>query len=187
MKHSILIIILILSLGLNIFLLFGAQKNSPDTQAEESNPTPTTNDAPAFESGATYPFIRVVDGDTIVVGIQGTSKYIRLIGIDAPEPNLPSGPECYATEATEHLKALARTGTVTLHLDETQGAYDKFSRILAYVELPDGTDLGERMLRDGYAREFMYEKPYEKRERYLEAEQSALSTEAGLWAPQMCQ
>jgi endonuclease YncB( thermonuclease family) len=186
MKNSILTITLLFSLGLNIFFLFGLQRNSPNVTQDDSVTPEISKDVSAFESGNTYPFIRVVDGDTIVVGIQGTSKYIRLIGIDAPEPNVSSGPECYATEATEHLKELTRTGTVTLYNDESQGTYDKFSRILAYVELPDGTDLGEQMLRDGYAREFMYDKPYGKRDTYISAEQSALQAEAGLWDPQMC-
>jgi micrococcal nuclease len=133
-----------------------------------------------------YPFIRVVDGDTIVAGVNGTSEFVRIIGIDSPEPNDPGGPECYATEATEHLKELARTGTIVLVPDQTQGSRDKYGRLLAYVELPDGTDLGEAMVRDGYAREFTYDRPYDRRGTYVAAEKEAIVTEAGLWSADTC-
>jgi micrococcal nuclease len=139
-----------------------------------------------IESGSEYPFIRVVDGDTVVVGVNGTSEYVRLIGIDSPEPNDPGGPQCYAQEATDHMVELAQTGTVVLVADESQGARDTYGRLLAYVELADGTDLGEAMLRDGYAREFTYDRPYDRRDAYLAAENEALENEAGLWSPETC-
>jgi micrococcal nuclease len=188
MKTKLLTILLALSVCLNVYLILQSQRapSEPATPLVAEPDSSQSTAESAFESGSAYPFIRVVDGDTVIVGIRGESKYVRLIGIDAPEPNVSSGPECYATEATEHLKEIARTGSVVLHYDESQGTYDKFSRILAYVQLPDGTDLGERMLRDGYAREFMYDAPYARRDAYLSAEQDAMSTEAGLWSPETC-
>lgn len=190
MKVSPLTALLMLSLLLNAYLALELTRSGA---AESGEPAPkevvseqSTEDFAAFESGESFPFMRVVDGDTVVVGVNSRSEYVRLIGIDSPEPHDPSGPECYANEATEHLKELARTGLVVLHIDEGQGMRDTYGRLLAYVELPDGTDLGEAMLRDGYAREFTYDQPYTRRDAYLAAETEALETEAGLWSPETC-
>jgi len=111
---------------------------------------------------------------------------VRLIGIDSPEPNDPGGPECYAKEATVHMRELTETGTVVLHFDESQGYRDTYGRLLAYAELPDGTDLGERMLHDGFAREFTYDKPYSRLNAYKAAEHDALTNEHGLWGTDVC-
>lgn len=186
MSKAYLTTILILSLVCNAVLIYRISNapQVPDPVPEDTAPVMTEVNP---ESGGSFPFIRVVDGDTVIVGVDSRSEYVRLIGIDSPEPNDPGGPECYATEATEHIKELARTGTVVLHFDDTQGARDTYNRLLAYVELPDGTDLGERMLRDGYAREFTYDQPYERRDTYLVAENDALTNEAGLWAEDTCQ
>ncbi|MBP9760260.1 MAG: thermonuclease family protein [Candidatus Pacebacteria bacterium] len=178
---------LVASLVLNIVLIYkttyikevAVVPSSPSTET----PASTTSE---HVSGTTYPFIRVVDGDTVVVGVEGKSEYVRLIGIDSPEPNDPDGPECYATEATEHIKDLARTGTVVLHFDPTQGYRDTYGRLLAYIGLPDGTDLGLAMVRDGYAREYTYNQPYERQTTYKEAEEQATTNKSGLWAEGAC-
>lgn len=190
MKLHPLTVLLTLSLLLNAYLALElANRSQPVAEMSDQAPTevqaPTPEEAP-FASGESFPFMRVVDGDTVMVGVNSRSEYVRLIGIDSPEPHDPSGPECYANEATEHLKELARTGLVVLHTDESQGTRDTYGRLLAYVELPDGTDLGEAMLRDGYAREFTYDQPYARRDAYIAAENEALETQSGLWSPATC-
>jgi micrococcal nuclease len=179
---------LVVSLLINAVLLYQVSqlKNSRVAPDEQVVPETDTHTQQTLADGASYPFIRVVDGDTVIVGVDGRSEYVRLIGIDAPEPHDPGGPECYADESTEHLKQLLQTGTVTLYSDESQGERDTYTRLLAYVQLPDGTDVGEQMLRDGYAREFTYDQPYVRREQYLVAENEALTNESGLWAPETC-
>jgi micrococcal nuclease len=139
-----------------------------------------------FPDGGSYPFIRVVDGDTITVGWEGDIEYVRLIGIDAPEPNDQGSPECYATESTLHLQELLQTGVVTLRFDPSQGLRDKYNRLLAYVELPDGTDVSQVMLENGYAREYTYDRPYARTEAYKKAEADAAKTLRGLWGTAGC-
>ena len=139
-----------------------------------------------YESGKLYPFLRVVDGDTIVVGFEGTMQYVRLIGINAPEINIPGGPQCYGEEATEHLQRIARTGLVRLVFDESQGMRDMYGRLLAYVELEDGTDLGLQMIADGYAHEYTFNEPYERDALYKEAQRTASEEGRGLWGEGVC-
>lgn len=179
--------LLALSFAMNVYLALELSKVQRVGKVAEN--TPSTTPAPAdavLPSGESYPFIRVVDGDTITVGVGGVVEYVRLIGIDAPEPNDPGGPECYATESTVHLTELMQTGTVRLYFDASQGMRDKYSRLLAYVELPDGTDVGYAMLRNGYAREYLYDAPYERRDTYLDAETVAVSEQQGLWDAGLC-
>jgi micrococcal nuclease len=180
--------LLALSLTMNVYLALELSRVQRVSESVlESTALPTTPIlTESLPSGESYPFIRVVDGDTITVGVAGSVEYVRLIGIDAPEPNDPGGPECYATESTTHLTELLQTGTVRLFFDQSQGLRDKYSRLLAYVELPDGTDVGYAMLQNGYAREYLYDTPYERRNAYLEAETTALTEQQGLWNEATC-
>ena len=186
MRSRYLIPLLALSLAVNVYLFLELERMRSVSQAQPEVNEPSTLPEPLFPSGVTCPFIRVVDGDTLTVGVGGDIEYVRLIGIDAPEPNDPGGPECYATESTAHLTKLLQTGTVRLFFDESQGLRDKYSRLLAYVELPDGTDVGYAMLRNGYAREYLYATPYARRDAYLEAESQAVAQQAGLWDVTRC-
>jgi len=186
MNANILTLALVLSLLGNIFLIAELDKKNEQPEAPVSEEQSEDDNAITIPSGESYPFIRVVDGDTITVGFDGDIEYVRFIGIDSPEPNDPGGPECFATESTDHLSSLLNTGTVVLHFDGTQGLRDKHGRLLAYVELPDGTDLSAAMLRDGYAQEFTYDLPYERQALYQEAETQAQTAGRGLWAPYAC-
>ncbi len=189
MKKSTLTTALILSLTLNVLLYHQlSQKDSPINDPGSNAPTKviTEVEPPTLPRSGSYPFIRVVDGDTITVGIEGRTEFVRLIGIDSPEPNDPGGAECYANEATNHMRELTRTGTVALYFDESQGTRDTYGRLLAYVELPDGTDIGAAMVRDGYAREYTYDERYERANVYRAAELEAIEAERGLWAPSAC-
>ncbi|KKS30846.1 MAG: Nuclease (SNase domain protein) [Parcubacteria group bacterium GW2011_GWA2_43_11] len=181
--------ILIISVILNVVLVYELLGRNvalaPEDEVSEKSES-VTIEKKVHESGISYPLMRIVDGDTIIVGFENATEYVRLIGIDAPEPNDPGGPQCYAQESTTHLQELARTGLVTLYFDESQGMYDSYGRLLAYVEMPDGTDLGKQMLADGYAQEFTYHSAYERQVSYMSAETEALEKEQGLWAPDAC-
>jgi micrococcal nuclease len=189
MQTKTLQIALIISLILNAYLLYSLSTvptaNTESTEEPQTETLLTTE--MMYESGKSYPLMRIVDGDTIVVGFNGLTQYVRLIGIDAPEPNDPGGPQCYAEEATRHLQEIAQAGIVTLHFDESQGMRDSYGRLLAYVELPDGTDLGAKMIEDGYAHEFAYKATYARQGLYQEAELFAVENEVGLWAEEACQ
>jgi endonuclease YncB( thermonuclease family) len=53
--------------------------------------TPLTVSWPAdFKGLKAYPVGRVVDGDTIVVGIDGQKVKVRLVGVDTPETVHPT-------------------------------------------------------------------------------------------------
>ena len=76
---------------------------------------------------------RVVDGDTIVVRINGKSETIRFIGIDTPETVKPGAPVgCFGPEASNYTKSLLHKGDVVELMRDVE-ARDQCERLLAYV------------------------------------------------------
>lgn len=135
----------------------------------------------------TYDVIKVVDGDTIDVSINGKTERIRLIGINTPETVDPRKPvECFGKEASDKAKALLNSKKVYLESDITQGELDKYNRLLRYVFLEDGTNFNLLMIKEGYAYEYTYNTPYKYQAEFKEAQKYAENTKAGLWGD-LCQ
>jgi micrococcal nuclease len=130
---------------------------------------------------------KVIDGDTIMVEIDGLEKRIRLIGIDTPELVHPNRPvECFATEASSKMKELVSGKNVVLKSDSTQDDIDRYGRLLRYVSTTDGVDINFTMIEQGYAFEYTYKYPYEKQEIYKNAQKYARENKLGLWNPEYC-
>ena len=137
--------------------------------------------------------VKVVDGDTVDVELfklknkdgQPLVERIRLWGIDTPETEkirhgelLQKG-EPYADEATQLTRELCMDKIVELKLQEwrIRGYY---GRLLAYIVLSDGTELGEHLLAAGYARsEDRWH--HEKMKRYELLELGAKKDKVGIW------
>jgi len=142
---------------------------------------------PIVDSQQTYLVTRVVDGDTISVDFNGVEEKVRLIGINTPETVDPrKSVECFGKEASAHLKSLIEGVQVKLVVDTTQLQRDKYSRLLRYVDLPDGTDINLKMIEGGYAYEYTYSNTYERQKIYKQAELVAREGEKGLWAEGTC-
>ena len=98
-----------------------------------------------------YPVARVVDGDTIVLKIDGYHRKIRLIGIDAPE-SVHNDPEKNTPEgeaASLYLENLLEGRDVRVEYDVSYR--DRFDRDLCYCFLPDGTFINLAIVRAGHA------------------------------------
>ena len=97
--------------------------------------------------------IRVLDGDTLLVDLNGTEERVRLLGIDTPESVNPD-PEKNTPEgeaASAFTKSLLEEGQ-TLYLEIDRSDRDTYDRMLRYVwiEKPEGpingTLIREKML-----------------------------------------
>lgn len=109
---------------------------------------------------------RVVDGDTLDARLAGGRvQRVRLIGIDTPEVGT-----CGAAAATATARRLAHGARVVLKGDPTQATRDRYGRLLAYVWLPRGRDLGYRLLAAGHARVYVYDRPFQRLRAYRAAE-----------------
>ncbi len=121
---------------------------------------------------ATY--VRTVDGDTIVVLLDGKEQKVRLIGVDTPESVASdeylekSGKENTqeGKDASEYTKSIL-SDTSTLYLVKDKTGTDIYGRLLRYVwlEIPeddmDETEVSEKMLNgilvwEGYANAVSY-------------------------------
>ncbi|MCD8484629.1 thermonuclease family protein [Candidatus Woesebacteria bacterium] len=131
--------------------------------------------------------IRVIDGDTLKIASSESTLTIRVIGINTPETKDPRKPvECFGQEASQKMTELVQGQTVTLIADPSQTDRDRYDRLLRYVELSDGRDVGEILIREGYAQEYTYNSPYARQTIYREAEQEARDNQRGLWSPDTC-
>lgn len=159
------------------------RRTDPATSAPApTKPTRTTSTAAASKRYVGV-VIKVSDGDTIRVRLtDGRVFTIRIIGIDTPEtvdPNTPD--ECGGEGASAFAKAMLSDKQVTLTADPTQDEFDRYGRMLAYVEV-DGVDYGLSVLRAGHAGEYTYDERYGKQAQYRAAEQEAQRDGRGLWA-----
>jgi micrococcal nuclease len=136
-----------------------------------------------------FTVVNVVDGDTIDIDIpDGKFNHtrIRLWGVDTPEtkdPNLPVqyfGPEATNFTTKLALRKQAPEGQVTIYLDTTKRTRDKYDRLLAYVQLPDGRFLNEVLLSEGFAyADLRFHHSFYNKYQQLEA--GARSLKKGLW------
>jgi micrococcal nuclease len=123
------------------------------------------------------PVVRVVDGDTIDVRVAGRTERVRVLGIDTPERGA-----CYADRASAETARLALDTRVVLRGDPTQARRDRYGRLLAYVALPSGADLGRGLLEGGYAHVLVVGRPFRRVASYRGYEHAAKSARRGLWA-----
>lgn len=142
----------------------------------------------ALHAGAPlYTVTRIVDGDTIVVHIDGKDESLRLIGIDTPEINdSRTGVQCFGKEASEYTKSILTGKKVRIEKDASQGERDKYKRLLAYVFREDGLFINRDLVEEGYAHEYTYDTPYKYQKQFKAAEVRAREEERGLWAPDAC-
>lgn len=135
-----------------------------------------------------FPVIKVVDGDTIKVRIADTVETVRVVGINTPETVDPRKPvECFGMEASAKIKELVENQTVRLETDATQSDRDRYGRLLRFVFLPDGIDVGLTLIQQGFAQEALYSSvPHKYREIYLDAQKHAKEQGRGLWNAEVC-
>lgn len=126
---------------------------SPDGNTVDTyiyNPNKIT-EIPAWN----YKINSVVDGDTVKITYDGQEFTIRFAGIDAPESSaLRCGKvECFWPEAKNYLKSLIEWKTVYFE----PASMDGYDRMVWYISL-NGENINEKMIRNGYAREYSYKK-----------------------------
>ncbi|NQU77372.1 thermonuclease family protein [Candidatus Falkowbacteria bacterium] len=161
------------------------QQDLANTEQESKPPEPTTKTPePIIE---TYLVVKVIDGDTISVSINGVNESVRLIGLDTPETVHPSKPvECFGKEASNMAKELLTNQRVKLESELTQPERDKYGRLLYYVYREDGLFFNKWMIENGYAHEYTYNIPYKYQTEFKQAENYARNNKLGLWADGIC-
>lgn len=86
---------------------------------------------------------KIIDGDTF--SLRGTSRRIRVWGLDAPERDEAGG-----SAATETLRGLIAGQTLVCEVRDM----DRYGRLVGQCFLPDGRDITAEMIRSGAASEY---------------------------------
>ena len=172
--------------------------NPPSPTSGETPLPPVTGPAPypiapvsaVPTTGARRParIVRVVDGDTVRLSIDGREEPVRLIGINTPESVDPRRPvECLGKEASAKAAEILTPGMmVQVEADPTQDTRDRFGRLLLYVWMPDGRLFNDFMIELGYATEYTYQTPYRYQTQFRATQSAATYGKRGLWADDAC-
>ncbi len=128
--------------------------------------------------------IRVSDGDTITLSVDGTKTTVRYLLIDTPELHHPKKPvEELGDAAAAANRALLASGPIRLEYDRERT--DKYGRTLAYVwiTLPEGeVMINEELMRRGLALPMIIQPNGKYAGRILEAMEDAAQEGRGLWS-----
>jgi len=157
--------------------------NAPSLKETTEKTVPQTTSSTSTPAVVT----RVVDGDTIVVLVNGVSEKVRLIGVDTPETVDPRKlVECFGKEASAFTTETLLSKNITLESDPTQSDRDKYGRLLRYVFLSDGTLVNKLIITEGYGHEYTYDVPYKYQNEFKQAQTTAKELKKGLWADGAC-
>ena len=190
-RHLRNIVAVVITLtAMTLFFLDRSYISRSVTKSLQSTQQQDSGDISKYH-GRQFAVVKVVDGDTIDIDIpdlsaDGGRNYshtrIRLWGIDTPETKDPrTGPMYFGKEASDFATKLALGKQVTIYLEKEKNSRDKYHRLLAYIQLPNGKFLNEELLSEGYAYADLRFKHglYNK---YKQLESVARSQKKGLWA-----
>ncbi len=155
---------------LAVFFLAGAFCLSSCVAAPRSAPP----------GGIQSSLVRIVDGDTIVVNVQGLEYKVRYIGMDAPEiAGSGRAPEYFGKEAAQKNRELLEGKTITMERDISET--DAFGRLLRYVWAGD-VMVNAELVRLGYARAHTYPPDVKYQDSFRQLEKEARENKRGLWS-----
>ncbi len=70
---------------------------------------------------------------------------------------------------------------VTLTTDPSQDRKDRYGRLLAYAKTDAGAELGQKQVRRGWAKVYVFEKPFQRVAKYRAARDAARAERRGVW------
>jgi len=155
---------------------------TPETPAPAPAPevTPTLPPSSRLCIAPTSPrqlamVVKVIDGDTIEVDLDGDTYRVRYIGMDTPERERP-----FYEEATAVNAELVEGQPVLLVKDVSET--DQYDRLLRYVFVGD-TFVNFELVNQGYAAAVTFPPDVACEEVFRHAEADARNRGLGLWRP----
>ena len=149
-----------------------AQEEEIDTADFEVTEEPVADEqAPAKPTTtAGDKVVGVKDGDTVVLLRNGEEVTVRLFGVDTPEKN-----QAFGQKAKQFTSDMVFGKQVRLIVHNK----DRYGRTVGTIILPDGRNLNEELVRNGFAWHY---KAYSKDVNLANAEADARRFKRGLWA-----
>ncbi len=125
--------------------------------------------------------IKAIDGDTVVLRLQGAIETVRLIGVDTPETVHPTKPvECFGPEASAFTHSVLKPKS-RVRVQRDLEARDRYQRLLVYLYLTDGTFVNQELLRLGFARAMSIAPNTAFTNQFASIETAARENQIGLW------
>jgi endonuclease YncB( thermonuclease family) len=146
-------------------------------------PPPDQRDDIVCYDGKAFRVTQAVDGDTLHIDVPDRSKpftIVRLWGVDTPEVYGGERPMYFGPEASKFTQGQVHGRSIRLELVPGR-TRDRYGRLLAYVRLPDGAMLNERLIAEGYAyADTRFAHGHWAK--FLRLEEQARAAGRGLWA-----
>ena len=139
-----------------------------------------------IELSGPYDVVRVVDGDTIIIDLDGEKTRVRFANVDTPESVATEESGKVNTEegaiASEFTKGLLPEGA-SVYLEFDVKVMDKYDRVLAYVYLDDKETMIQRiLLENGMAKVFDDYDNTRYTDEFYNIENQAKSQGIGIWS-----
>ena len=126
--------------------------------------------------------LKVIDGDTVDIDINGRTERVRLIGVNTPETKHPTKPiECFGPEASAYMTELLPKGT-TVRIERDVEARDRYGRMLLYLYRDsDNLFINLDLVSRGYGTPMSIEPNTFHRNDFVQAAALAEVSNVGLW------
>ena len=135
--------------------------------------------------------LRVIDGDTIEVNIEGKKEVVRLIGVDSPESVHPDkDPELFGKESSEFTKE--NLLGMKVYLEGDLNDRDRYNRLLRYVwtEMPEHFNdieakeklFNAKLVSEGYAKTLAIRPNVKYEDLFKDLEDKAKLNQKGMWS-----
>ena len=134
-------------------------------------PSPNQSDSSQQPAASLYPVLRVVDGDTIDVLLNGKRTRIRYLQMNTPERSDP----CYR-EATQANASLVAGKSVRLVADRENA--DRYGRLLRYIYVGDVL-VNRVLVEGGWAEAVLYPPNDAHYDEFVRLEQEAAAAGRG--------
>ena len=149
--------------------------------AGQTSPARRPRPAAAAAPSVSARVVKVFDGDTLRVKLEGGEETVRLLGVDCPEVAHPGGAlEFYGEESAKHVRELAQGEPVQLSADERADERDSYQRLLRYVTLADGRLLNSHLIEEGFCYA-LTRFQFTRRSEFTRLEEEARRRGARLW------
>jgi micrococcal nuclease len=182
------------------FFSLVSQNDAPVSNSIAGTVRPSQEATVAGTTAVAYPtmpttvrpavLVRVIDGDTVLVEMNGRDQRVRLVGMNTPESVAENRPvECFGKEAAKRANELLSEGeTVYLEIDETQDSKDQYGRLLRYLWFADGRLYNMQMIAEGFSYEYTYDRgsPPKYQAEFRAAQADAAANKIGLWSSSTC-
>lgn len=127
-------------------------------------------------------FLRMIDGDTSVINMNGQEITARYLLTDTPESVHPKmGKQPFSEEAKKRNEELLKNGQLTIEFDVGERK-DKYGRYLVYIYV-DGVSIQETLIKEGLARvAYVYPPNTRYLDLYEKAQEEAKKQGIGIWS-----